>query len=298
MLLAPSAPLAPVVFVTGKGGVGKTTVAAGLALAALEETSRAVFVEFSDGVSGERALGNAGRAVKRVVIDPQQAVIEAAKPLFGSSLLTRVALNNFAMKPFIGAAPAVRELAILALVLRCVEDNPGARVVVDMPATGHSLAWLKVPAQGRDLIRYGPLFELCQRLTQELVRPGRASVVVVTLPERMVLQETLELCRALTDDVQLPPSRLIVNRVPGALPPQTVADALAMAQSCTDPKLATAAQLLAERAQARRSVSDDLEQTLQQMLGPAARYATLLPRAAFDPSADMVAAWLHERGAA
>ena len=54
MLLAPPAPLAPVVFVTGKGGVGKTSVAAGLALAAVEEKGRAVFVEFSDGASGER----------------------------------------------------------------------------------------------------------------------------------------------------------------------------------------------------------------------------------------------------
>jgi anion-transporting ArsA/GET3 family ATPase len=298
MLLAPPASLAQVVFVTGKGGVGKTTVAAGLALAALEDTSQAVFVEFSDGASGERALGKAGRAVKRVVINPHDAVIEAAKPLFGSSLLTRVALNNFAMKPFIAAAPAVRELAILALVLRCVEDNPGARVVVDMPATGHSLAWLKVPAQGRDLIRYGPLYELCDRLTRDLVRPGRASVVVVTLPERLVLQETLELCRALTEEVQLTPSRLIVNRVPAPLPSLALEDARRLAGSADDPKLASAARSFAQHLDARRVISEDLDNTLQEMLGEAARQAILLPRSAVDPSADMVAAWLRERGAA
>ena len=296
MLLVSPAPLAPVVFVTGKGGVGKTTVSAGLALAALEDTGRAVFVEFSDGDSGKRALGKAGRGVKRVVIHPHEAVIEAAKPLFGSSLLTRVALNNFAMKPFIGAAPAVRELAILALVLRCVEENPGARVVVDMPATGHSLAWLKVPAQGRDLIRFGPLFELCDRLTRELVQPERASVVVVTLPERMVLHETLTLCRALTEEVQLTASGLIVNRVPSALPAATLDDALALASSTRDPEVAAAARVLAERAETRRAVSHDLDDALRELLGDASSHATLLPRAASDPSADLVASWLRERG--
>lgn len=298
MLLAPPAPLAPVVFVTGKGGVGKTTVAAGLALAALEDTGRAVYIEFSDGASGRRALGSAGRKVKRVVIDPQKAVLEAAKPLFGSSLLTRVALNNFAMKPFIGAAPAVRELAILALVLRCVEENPGARVVVDMPATGHSLAWLKVPAQGRDLIRYGPLFELCDRITRELVQPSRASVVVVTLPERMVLQETLELCRALTDEVQLTASRLVVNRVPTPLPVEALGDALKLASSTLDPSLAASARSFAELCEARRRVAYDLEKTLREVLGDDFSDATLLPRAASDPSAHLIATWLRELGAA
>ncbi len=298
MLLAPPAPLAQVVFVTGKGGVGKTTVAAGLAVAALEETGKAVFVEFGDGASGERALGEADRGVKRVVIRPEDAVLEAAKPLFGSSLLARIALNNFAMKPFIAAAPAVRELAILSLVLRCVEDNPGARVVVDMPATGHSLAWLKVPAQGRDLIRYGPLYDLCERLARELVQPGRASVVVVTMPERLVLQETLELCRALTHEVQLTPARLIVNRVPAPLPQQALDDARRLAKAADDPKLAKAARLLAERLEARRAISEDLEKTLQEMLGDTASQATLLPHVAIDPSASMVATWLRERGAA
>lgn len=298
MLLAPPAPLAQVVFVSGKGGVGKTTVAAGLALAGLEDTGEAVFIEFGDGASGERALGKSGRSVKRVVINPQQAVIEAAKPLFGSSLLTRVALHNFAMKPFIGAAPAVRELAILALVLRCVEENPGARVVVDMPATGHSLAWLRVPAQGRDLIRYGPLYELCDRLCRELVQPQHASVVVVTLPERLVLQETVELCQALTDEVQLPPSRLIVNRVPVAMPRQALEDARRLADSAGDPALAKAARLFAKRLVARQAVSDELDSTLLEMLGESADQVILLPRAAIEPSADMVAAWLRERGAA
>jgi len=296
-ILVDPKPLAPVVFVTGKGGVGKTTISAGLAVAAVEAGGKAVYVEFADGQAGERALGKAGKAVKRVVIDPKKAVVEAARPLFGSSLLARVALDNFAMKPFIGAAPAVRELAVLALVQRCVEENPGARVVVDMPATGHSVAWLRVPAQGRDLIRYGPLYELCERLARELVAPGKSSVVVVTLPERMVLKETLELCETLTRDVGMPPSRLIVNRVPMRLPEAALADARQLAADSTAPAPRQAAAAFAHRLSLRHAITAELEQTLLDTLGDAAAAATILPHALMDPSSDTLSAWLRERRA-
>lgn len=298
MRLVDPQPLAPVVFVTGKGGVGKTTIAAGLAVAAVQAGGEAVYVEFADGQAGERALGEAGKAVKRVVIDPKKAVVEAARPLFGSSLLARVALDNFAMKPFIGAAPAVRELAVLALVQRCVEDHPGARVVVDMPATGHSVAWLRVPAQGRDLIRYGPLYELCERLARELVAPDKSSVVVVTLAERMVLQETLELCETLTREVGMTPSRLIVNRVPVRLPEAALTDAQRIAESASDEATRSAAAALARRLSLRHAITSELERTLLETLGEAATAATILPHALMDPSSDTLATWLSERGAA
>ena len=297
MRLVDPKPLSPVVFVTGKGGVGKTTVAAGLAVAAVEAGTEAVYVEFADGQSGQRALGSAGKAVKRVVIDPKKAVVDAARPLFGSSILARVALDNFAMKPFIGAAPAVRELAVLALVQRCVEEHPGARVVVDMPATGHSVAWLRVPAQGRDLIRYGPLYDLCERLARELVAPDKSSVVVVTLPERMVLQETLELCETLTRDVGMTPSRLIVNRVPMRLPEDALPDARRIAQDANDGATREAAGALAHRLALRHAITSELERTLLETLGEAATAATIIPHALMDPSSNTLAAWLRERGA-
>ncbi|MEM1033577.1 MAG: ArsA-related P-loop ATPase [Myxococcota bacterium] len=298
MIVVDPQPLAPVVFVTGKGGVGKTSIAAGLAVAAVAQGREAIFVEFADGAAGDRALGADRRAVKRVVIEPKKAVLDAAKPLFGSSLLARLALDNFAMKPFIGAAPAVRELAMLALVQQTAERHPRARVVVDMPATGHSVAWLRVPAQGRDLIRYGPLYDLCARLARDLVAPGKASVAVVSLAERMVLRETLELCQRLSEEVGLPAQRLFVNRVPRRLPEGAVAAAADLAAHATDPSVRSAAEPLVERLAQRDAVSHELDRTLEDILGTAASMATLLPRAAKDPTAAEVATWLQERGAA
>ncbi|MDP3217480.1 MAG: ArsA-related P-loop ATPase, partial [Deltaproteobacteria bacterium] len=210
----PPRSLAPAVLVMGKGGVGKTTVAAALATLEAETRGRAVLVEFGDGESGRRALGAGHRGVEHLVITPAEAIQRGATPLFGSATLAKLALGNFAMRPLLRAAPAVRELAMLESVRQVVAARPGVRVVVDMPATGHAVAWLRTAKQGREFLASGPMFELCDRVARELVAPGCASIVVVTLPERLVLEETLELCESVARDPGLEVARVVVNRVP------------------------------------------------------------------------------------
>jgi Mrp family chromosome partitioning ATPase len=103
----PPRSLAPAVLVMGKGGVGKTTVAAALATLEAETRGRAVLVEFGDGESGRRALGAAHRGVEHLVITPAEAIQRGATPLFGSATLAKLALGNFAMRPLLRAAPAL-----------------------------------------------------------------------------------------------------------------------------------------------------------------------------------------------
>src|SRR5688500_2859800 len=91
----PRPELAQVVLVTGKGGVGKTTVAAGLAVAAAHAQGSAALIEFGDGESGKRALGKARRSIDHLVIAPGEAITRAAAPLFGGGIVARVALGNF-----------------------------------------------------------------------------------------------------------------------------------------------------------------------------------------------------------
>lgn len=291
----PPRPLAQVLLVTGKGGVGKTTVAAGLAMLHAESRGDAVLVEFGDGQSGERALAGKHRRVQHRVIRPDEALQRGATPLFGSATLAKLALGNFAMRPLLRAAPAVRELAMLESVRQIAAEHPDARVVVDLPATGHSVAWLRVPRQGKDFLAEGPLFDMCDRVAKELLAPGRASILVVTLPEALVLEETLELCHAIERDAGMPVDRIVVNRVPTALSPRALEEARAMGASASPQ--AEAYRALAAVLEARAAASAAALASLDTLLH---RDHTLwrLPLAAVDPTSAEVARWLRAEGAA
>ncbi len=286
--------LAPVVLVTGKGGVGKTTVAAGLAHAALERDGRAVLIEFGDGEAGKRVLGR-GSKVEHVVIQPGDALEEMAADLFGSAILSKVVIGNFAMRRLFRAAPALRELAQLEAVRRISAERTGVRVVVDMPATGHGVAWLRVPAQMRDLLRGGPLQELSERLTTELIAEGKSSVVIVSLPERLVLKETLELADAIRDDVGLPAARLIINRVPEAMPPHALKEARRLAGGSSP--LAAAAAELVEVIAARDQARSEALGALEEVMADSDVKPVSLRLAPVDPEAADVAEWLSAEGA-
>lgn len=291
---APPRRLAPALLVMGKGGVGKTTVAAGLAALEVGTHGMATLVEFGDGAAGRRALAGCKASVEHVVVRADEALQRGATSLFGSAVVARLALGNFAMRPLLRVAPAVRELAMLEAVRQLVADRPGVRVVVDMPATGHGVAWLRVPRQGRDFLGAGPLFALCDRVARELLSPGRASIVVVTLPERLVLEETRELCDALAHEVGLAPERVAVNRMPLPVAPESLTDALSLAS--THGPLAPAARALADTLTARASARAEAEAALAALALP--RHALWhIPAAPVDPSAHDVARWLRAEGA-
>ncbi|MCB9594907.1 MAG: hypothetical protein H6719_19450 [Sandaracinaceae bacterium] len=289
---APFPPLASIVLVTGKGGVGKTTIAAGLAAAAAKRDGKAVLVEFGDGDSGKRVLAGArSSGVMHEVVEPKTALETSVGRLLGSRMLAKVFIGNFAVRRMLRAAPALRELAMLDAVGHIADKAKGRRVVVDMPATGHGLAWLRLPLQMRDLFGSGGLYELSERLVHRLVAPRACSVVVVTLAERMVLQETLELCSALEKEVGMPPARLVVNRFPQPIPPGAIEQARALQTE--------AGSQLVELLEAREAARSEALITLggASSLGVQLR-PLLLPQAGFDPNAVQVADWLVSQEAA
>jgi anion-transporting ArsA/GET3 family ATPase len=291
-------PLKPVVLVTGKGGVGKTTVAAGLAEAARKRDGRAMLIEFGDGESGRRVLGRNTKVVHRIV-DPKIAMEQAVGDLLGSTLLAKVFLGNFAVRPMLRAAPAIRELAMLERVRAYADEMPpGTRVVVDMPATGHGLTWLRLPVQMRDMFASGPIHDLAVRVIDRIGSPEKCSVVVVTLPERLVLTETVELCHALDHDVKLPAARLVVNRLPAEMAPAAFDEARALVTR-GGPEAPAARELLRvieARAEARKDALEILAKAMKR--GDVTNEPVLYGELLDDPRAEDVADFFEKVGAA
>jgi anion-transporting ArsA/GET3 family ATPase len=289
--------LQQVLLVTGKGGVGKTTVAAALAYLEARSSNGSVLIEFGDGDAGRRALGDRGApsGLEHVVLSPRDAITALGTSVLGSALLARAVLGNFAVERFLRAAPAIREVAMLEAVRRCAAERPGRRVVVDMPATGHGVAWLRVPAQLSALLGTGPLFDVTERLGKELIAPDRCGIVIVTLPERLVMLETLELWQAIRSRVGLSPTRLVINRFPRGLPEAALGEARALAAE-SNGALRAATSRLAAALEARASARAEGLEMQQRARGETGVPPLLLPEQRGDPDADTTAALLQEGG--
>ena len=216
-------PLGRLVLVLGKGGVGKSTVAEAIARGTALRGRACALVGFGDADAS--AVVDDG--VERIVLDADSAIARAAVPLFRSAVVTRIVLANFAIKRLARAAPVLRELALLECVRQIAAARPSAVVVVDMPATGHGVAWLRAPRQVLALLPRGPAKRFVEEVERE-VNGTHASSVVVTLPEPLALRETVELCHSLRDVVGKTPAWIIVNRMPRACADEALALATAL----------------------------------------------------------------------
>ncbi|MBX3128557.1 MAG: hypothetical protein KF718_17680 [Polyangiaceae bacterium] len=235
-----------VVFVTGKGGVGKTTVAAALAHRAAARDGRAILLEIEDGRAAERALTGSPR-VELVTLTFADALVGAIGRLLGSRLLGRALVKQRSMARLLDTVPAVRELVVLDEVRTLAANDPEATVVVDLPATGHAVDFLRVPLAGARFLRVGPAARMCEAILDELVLSPSTDIVVVGTAEPVVARETLELCQRLLSGLGRSPALIVQNRVP-RVPTQAELDA-AHLHAAADPALLPLLELLAERKQ-------------------------------------------------
>lgn len=211
--------------VTGKGGVGKTMWTAALALASARRGLRVLRVEAdaaareTDDRSGSRespgmAPVPAGCGIWAVRIDPVQVLREYVhthvKVPFVAGAITRAGLFEHIAE----GTPGLRELMILGQIWRWsrgrIPEAPAVdRVIVDAPATGHFRSLLRQPRALADLMKSGPLVEQTRRVRALLEDPARTGIGVVTLPEELPVNETLEF---LGDPEMVPlVDRVIVN---------------------------------------------------------------------------------------
>src|SRR5438552_4718629 len=201
------------VVVTGKGGVGKTTVTAALARAAASAGRRVLAVEVSRGrlgpLLGKAELGTAPTRLEAglsaATIEPEEALAEFVEGMLRFRLLARRLLASTSFQVLAAAAPGLAEFLVLEHVLRWVEARRLGRpvydlVVIDAPASGHSLPLLMAPRTLGARARLGPVAELLARLQRLITDPRATLVCVVTTPEELAVRETVELHRQLGED--------------------------------------------------------------------------------------------------
>jgi anion-transporting ArsA/GET3 family ATPase len=220
--------VAQLLFVIGKGGVGKTAVAAVLARGAAQRGRRTLIVETAnDGrlapLFGARPLSaepqRLAARVAAVRIDPRQLLEAYFTRLLRVPLLARRLLGSASFNALAAAAPGVTEFLILERLLGWVAPSGLlARqaydlVIVDGPATGHALALLRTPRNLASMVPGGPIGTAARRMLALLGDRARTRVVLVTIPEELAINETLEAHATLIGDLAVRVERPVLNRV-------------------------------------------------------------------------------------
>jgi anion-transporting ArsA/GET3 family ATPase len=242
------APGQRVVFVTGKGGVGKSTVAAALARAEADRVGSAMLIEFEGATAAERALGDERYGVVTITINYLEALVAAISRMVSSRLLARVVVQQRALARIVRAVPAIRELVALERV-RALAAESDKRLFVDLPATGHAVDWLRVPAAAERFLRVGPAARMCREILDQVIAPTKSALVVVSTAEPMVASETRELCARIASELGRKPALIVANRVPRALPAELVEHAVRAARQ--KPELGALAEVLQSDAALR-----------------------------------------------
>ena len=223
--------------ITGKGGVGRTTVTAALARAAAVD-HRTLLLELGDPGDGPsplaRLFGREHLPVKPELLEPNlggarlwapaghEGFLRATLP--GGALIG-AAVRSRALSRFLVAAPSFHEMGIFYHLLMLLESQPTwEQVILDMPATGHALALTALPDQLLRLIPRGPIAAALKAGQAYMNDPTKADSWVVTLPEKLPVSEALELIAGLRETA-MTVGGVFLNRVPtdGFGPEETAA---------------------------------------------------------------------------
>jgi anion-transporting ArsA/GET3 family ATPase len=254
-------------FVTGKGGVGKTTVAAAAALRAAGEGRRVIVAE----TGAQRLPAMFGAPAPRrgeeaelapglwtVAIDSARALEEWFAAQLHSRALVQVLTRSNMFRGFVEAAPGARELVTITKVWELAQHRRWDRaragydlVIADAPASGHGLGMLGTPKTFADIARVGPLHTQAARVREWLEDSRRTAYLAVALAAEMPVTETLELEDRLRHTIGRNLTGIVVN---GMLPRRFSAQDLAQVGATLDGHpAAAAARTGAARARAQQS---------------------------------------------
>jgi len=212
-----------IVFVTGKGGVGKTTVAAAIALAAARRGVRTVLAELSaqrqvPAMLGRRPRGTEAElapGLRWICLEPRQALRQYLRMRLGALGGALMATRGFGY--LAAATPGLSELVTLGelwqLAVMGLGDSRPDLLVVDSPPSGQCIALLRSPTTFAAIARTGPVARQASAINDTLRDPRLTGLAIVALPEELAVRETLELRDELAASPGVALDSVIVNRV-------------------------------------------------------------------------------------
>lgn len=186
---------ARILFVTGKGGTGKSSVAGALAAEAAARGHSALLMRMpASGGEAPRPAprASAGPGVVTKTLDDTRDLEDFLTRVTGLGLVARRLLDSRTFSAVAAAAPGLRDLVALTAITTEAARRRGL-VVVDAPASGHSVPLLTAPARVQELAPVGPVAREARRACAVLADPRAFTAVVVATPEELAVTEALQL---------------------------------------------------------------------------------------------------------
>jgi len=217
------------VVVSGKGGVGRTTVAATLARVAAAGGKRVLIATAAATDRIGRLFGRdeplgptivtLAPGIDGVNITPASSLVEYGVKVLRSEMVSRALFENRAVRGLLGAIPGLDAYALLGKAWFHTTEMRDGRprydlVVFDGPASGHAALMLRIPQAILNAMPRGPLSADAKEIKALLQDPERAALVIVTLAEELPARETLELAAQARDVLAVPLGPVVVNALP------------------------------------------------------------------------------------
>ncbi len=216
-----------VTIVAGKGGVGKTAVSATLALAASRLGLSALVVDVDGRAAVAALMGvtndsydsveliaagpNRGRVTARV-LTPDDALVEYLHD-HGLKRISNRLVSSGAIDMVATATPGIRDVLVLGKIKQLERSGEADVIIVDAPAAGHAISFLRSASGLLDAVSVGPIEAQARDVVEMLSDPSRCEVVLVALPEETPVNELVDTAFSLEEHVGIRLGPVVMNAV-------------------------------------------------------------------------------------
>jgi anion-transporting ArsA/GET3 family ATPase len=209
-----------IVFVVGKGGVGKTTISVALGMIAAEQGKKVLIVEVgnADNVGPLFDAGTLPNTPTKIANNLWGASINP-KTVLKDYMHVEVGVNSNIFTSLTEATPGLKEVMTLGQIWRWEQEKDDRDqstydlIIVDAPATGHGLSLLKVPQTLIDMLGVGPITHQTQAVLDLLRNPEKTWLTVATLPEELPVNESITFQKTALEELKMSVQVTFINAI-------------------------------------------------------------------------------------